>query len=243
MGEADGGSFESFRGGDLWSFGRGLCRRILGSFRGRGGGLLDDLGGGFVFAEAEEGGLAELVVRGPGGEADLGDEGGSDPDGSAAGFGGGLLEGGFVRLQGFEPGAELPGGLLGEAGAGASGIDELLVLVISEEECSDACRAVGREGEAADDELLLVEAFHLEPGGGPAAGGLAVGTLGDDAFGVELAGLLEHELAVGFHVLGEAEVGGGRRGRGGRPGVFCVRAGTGRGGCGLQGGGGRRRSR
>ena len=41
---------------------------------------------GLSSPEAEEGGLAELVVGGPGGEADLGDEGGGDPDGSAASF-------------------------------------------------------------------------------------------------------------------------------------------------------------
>ena len=42
---------------------------------------------GLVFAEAEEGGLADLVVGGPGGEADLGDGGGADPDGVFTGGG------------------------------------------------------------------------------------------------------------------------------------------------------------
>ena len=92
--------------------------------------------------------------------------------------------------RGFELGAELlAGGLLGEAGAGASGVDELLACVEAEEKGSDACGAVRGEGEAADDELLLVEALHLEPGCGASADVLAVGAFGDDAFGVELAGL------------------------------------------------------
>ena len=62
----------SLQGFDGWAVAAG---RAFGAFGGWGGGFLDYFGGGFVFAEAEEGGLAELVVGGPGGEADLGDEG------------------------------------------------------------------------------------------------------------------------------------------------------------------------
>ena len=45
----------------------------------RGGIFAADFGGGLVFAEALEGGLADEVVGGPGGEADLRDERGLDP--------------------------------------------------------------------------------------------------------------------------------------------------------------------
>ena len=57
-----------------------LRRRMRFGFGGDGGGFARDFGGGFVFAEAEEGGLADEVVGGPGGEADLGYELGADPE-------------------------------------------------------------------------------------------------------------------------------------------------------------------
>ncbi len=92
---------------------------------GRGGGdFAADFGGGLVFAEAEEGGLADEVVGGPGGEADLGDERGLDPDDAAAGFGGWFVEGvgGWCESLSSLVAEELVG-LLGEAGAGAAGVD------------------------------------------------------------------------------------------------------------------------
>ena len=46
---------------------------------GGGAGFADDFGGGLVVAEAEEGSLANEVVGGPGGKANLRDEGGLDP--------------------------------------------------------------------------------------------------------------------------------------------------------------------
>ena len=84
--------------------------------------------------------------------------------------------------------------LLGEAGAGAAGVDEVAGLaraafgggVVAEEEGADAVGAFAGEGEAGDDELLLAEAFGLEPVGGAGAAVGCVGALGDDAFGVEL---------------------------------------------------------
>ena len=64
----------------------------------------------------------------------------------------------------------------------------------------------GGEGEAADDELLLANAFGFEPVGAAAGDVGCGGALGDDAFGVELAGLAEDGGAVGFDVLAEADV-------------------------------------
>ena len=43
------------------------------------GSFARDFGGRLVFTQAEKGGLADEVVGRPGGEADLGDEGGLDP--------------------------------------------------------------------------------------------------------------------------------------------------------------------
>ena len=103
MGKAYGGvlfylvfraAFDVFR-----SFQRG---RFLGVFvgfwfGGDGGCFADDFGRFLVFAEAEEGSLADEVFRGPGGEANLGDEGGLDPGCAAAGIGGDAVEGGGRR--------------------------------------------------------------------------------------------------------------------------------------------------
>src|ERR1700735_2390504 len=99
----------------------GWVGRCLGSFvrfGGGGGGFADDFGGGLVFAEAEEGGLADEVVGGPGGGGDLGDEGGLDPVGAAAGFGWWFFEWRGGLGQGFQLVAEQLVGFLGEAGAG-----------------------------------------------------------------------------------------------------------------------------
>jgi hypothetical protein len=120
-----------------------------------------NLGGVLVLAHAEEGGLAGLLVGGPGGETDLGDEGGLDPEGSATGFGEDLVEGGGSRRQGFELLANGPAGFLGESGSGSACADELVAVVVAEDEGADSAGAVGWEGVAADDELLLVEAFGL----------------------------------------------------------------------------------
>ena len=93
----------------------------------------------------------------------------------------------------------------GEAGAGASRVDELAVLVIAEEQRADSINIIRGQGEAADDKLLLVNALELAPVAGAAGDVFAVGALGDDALGVQLAGLLEDEVAGRIDVLAVAE--------------------------------------
>ncbi len=203
----------------LGGFGGGGC--WLGVFGGVGAlgfgcggwGFADDFGGGFVFAEAEEGGLADEVVGGPGGEADLGDEGGADPVDGAVGILGDALEGAVMDAEFDELGEEIAAEFLGEAGAGASGVDEvsgglgaaLDGRVVAKEEGTDAVGAFAGEGEACDDEFLLVEAFGLEPVGGAGAAIGGVGALGEDAFGMEGAGLAEDGFAVAGNVFGEED--------------------------------------
>ncbi len=203
---------------------------------GFGGGIFAaDFGGGFVFAEAFEGGLADEVVGGPGGEVYLRDESGFDRDDAVAGFGGRLVERVGSGAEFFELGADDGVSLLGEAGAGASGVDEVAgAVVVAEEERADAVDsgvAFGGEGEAADDELLLVDAFELDPAGGAAGDVTGVGAFGDDAFGVHLAGLAEDDFAVAFEVFAEADVLGRVGEKVGEDGL-CVRAAVGCGGFG-----------
>ena len=99
-----------------------------------------------VFAQALESGLADEVVGGPGGEVDLGDELGFDPDSAAAGFWRDGFEGRGLGAQFVERVAQAGVDLLGEAGAGASGIDELAVVVVAEEQRADAVDAHSRAG-------------------------------------------------------------------------------------------------
>jgi len=105
-------------GAGFGGFGAGALG--LGSY---GGGFAHDFGGGFVFTEAEEGGLADEVVGGPGGEADLGDEGGVNPEDGAGGVVGDAVEGRFGDAEFDELGEEIAAHLLGESGAGAAGVD------------------------------------------------------------------------------------------------------------------------
>jgi len=117
--------------------------------------------------------------------------------------------------EGVELVAEELVGLLREAGADAAGVDQLLSFVVAEEEGAHATHsgvAGPGEGEAADDEFLLVEALALEPGGGAAGDVFGGGEFGDDAFGAHQAGAVEDRGAVGFEVVTEVErvrVGGG----------------------------------
>ena len=80
---------------------------------------------------------------------------------------------------------------------------------MAEEECAysvDAGVAFAGESEAADDELLLVNAFDFEPVAGAAGDVFGIGSFGDDAFGLEFAGFAEDFTAVGVEVLAEADV-------------------------------------
>ena len=78
-------------------------------------------------------------------------------------------------------------------------------LVVAEQQRADAVDVIRGQGEAADDELLLVNALELAPVGAAAGEVFAVGALGDDAFGVQLAGLLEDEVAGRFDVFAVAD--------------------------------------
>ena len=101
-----------------------------------------------------------------------------------------------------------------------------VVVVVAEEQRADAVHAGvagAGKGVAADDEFLLVEALALEPVGAAAGGVFGGGALGDDAFGVQLAGVVEDGGAVGFEVFGEAEDVGVGAERGVRRGVPCAR--------------------
>ena len=82
-----------------------------------------------------------------------------------------MWKGEVLGFGGFEALAQGGGKLLGKAGAGAAGVDQVtagfgVFVVVAEEEGADAWTAgiaFAGQGVAADDEFLLVEAFGFEP--------------------------------------------------------------------------------
>ena len=86
----------SVLGGVLCLARGGRCGRLFAA----------DFAGRLVFAKALEGGLADEVVGGPGGEVNLGDELGLDPDGSVARVGRDGIEGCGLATELVEAGAE-----------------------------------------------------------------------------------------------------------------------------------------
>src|SRR5580704_18842220 len=136
-----------------------------------------DLTGGLVFAQAVERGLADEVVGTPCGEVNLGDELGLDPDGSVARVGRHGFEGCRVATELVEARAQVGMNFTGEAGASASRVNELALLVVAEEQRSDSIDVVRGQGEAADDQLLFVDALELAPVGTAIRDVFAVGAL------------------------------------------------------------------
>ena len=194
----------------------GGARRHGGSQDGRrSGGLAVDVGGGFIVAQAEEAGGAQVAVGGPLAELDGGDEFGAHPgDGdvfrAAEAHGARLhdVERRFVRGQRFEALLERRKRAIVEAGADVGGVDEAaLVVVLADEERSERPgAAAGAAAEAADDEVVLECGFDLEPALRAAAGFVgAVAALGEDALQAMLDGGAVGGLAVGLEVFEEAD--------------------------------------
>ena len=160
-----------------------------------------------VGAQAHEDGEPEAVVVGPLVEFDLGNQLGAHP--LVIGlvqFGIGQ-EGGVVYFEGAHGGEDFVDDGEFEAAAYASGVAELAAFVDAEEQGAKGGGAVSlATGVAADDELLGLEGFDLEPMTAAGTGLVgAVGAFGDHAFQTEASGPLEEGLAVGFHVFHQLE--------------------------------------
>ena len=92
-----------------------------------------------------------------------------------------------------------------EAGAGLAGEDQLAAIVVAEQQRAELPAALVRSHPAADDELLAVEAFHLQPILGPARAVGCPSALGDDAFEAELARLGEELRPLASQMIGIAD--------------------------------------
>ena len=99
-----------------------------------------------------------------------------------------------------------------EAGADLARVHQQPALVNTQQERAQADARAGRIGEAADDELLTVQALDLQPVPAAAVAVDAVGQLADHSLQALLASGAEERLAATLYVLAEAQVrGGGRR--------------------------------
>ena len=97
-----------------------------------------------------------------------------------------------------------------EAGADAAAIVQLTAFELAEQQGSERAALLVGDAVAADDELLVAEAFALQPAQRAARHVRLVGLLGDDAFEAEPAGLGEN---LGRRVRRRPRCSGWRRAR------------------------------
>ena len=163
--------------------------------------------GGLVFAEAEERRVAQAVVGGPFGEADLRDEARLEP--GRAGQGREVGEGRRGADEGIEAAAQIGQDRVGEARPHAPGVAQPRCLVDADEQGAEVgARALGAR-EPADDELLLVAQLDLLPGRRAQAGQVARRRiLGDDALQAQAPRAGQGAPPVGAEAAGEPQDGG-----------------------------------
>src|SRR5690606_24397557 len=148
-GELSGRRFLGLASGGLWS--RGLRRG--------GGGRFDvHVAGRLVLAQADEGGMAQVAVRGGLGEGGFGDEIGRDPPGATRYVARRVLEGRGLAREPVEQRLQFAGAPCIEPGADAAAIGQLAVLPGAEKERGEALLLVGGTP-AANDEFLAQDAF------------------------------------------------------------------------------------
>ena len=169
----------------------------------------NDVLGGLVVAQGVKDGMPEMAVLCPVRKRDFGQQGGLDPVRLPIVFGG-AGEGAGLLCQLVQLGVDVDQGLVVEAGADAAGIDQAALLVVD----ADQDGAQGLTGAfgvcpAADDELLPMAAFELDPIGGAGRGVGAGLAFADDAFEPHLAGGCDHVLRRGVEGVAESQCRGG----------------------------------
>ncbi len=151
--------------------------------------------------------LPHLLLAGPGGEADLHDEFRLHPVRPAPSFGIDRGKGTALLYERVQPVAQHGMNLLREAGTGTPRVDQLAcIAVVAQQQRSDAAHAVRQINPAANDKLLLMDAFRLEPAGAAAGAVGRIGTFRKDAFGMQLASRVEDLGAIAGQILAEADV-------------------------------------
>ena len=107
----------------------------------------------------------------------------------------------FFNATLFKFGGDLLERLGSETCADATGVLQFIVLVIAEEQGSESdARAFGLRV-TTNDELLLLDALYFEPTRRAGLLVRAVGPLGDDAFHLAAASVLQHAVALPLNVV------------------------------------------
>ncbi len=125
--------------------------------------LADDLTGGLVVSQAEEAWVAQAIVAGPLGEADLGDELRRDPGHIAFTDRPGIVERGVVGAQLAHPPGELTERRLVEPGPDLARVPQALAVEVPDKQRAKFDPRSARRRVAADHKLLPVLALELEP--------------------------------------------------------------------------------
>src|SRR5690606_14802391 len=116
------------------------------------------------------------------------------------------VEGALGRAPGLEFHGDRRARGVAEAGADAPTVDEASCsVVMTEQEGAEVLRAAGGSSEAADDELLPMEALDLQPGPRAPLFVAAVDAFGDDALQGMAAGVQEDAVALVREVLAETQ--------------------------------------
>src|SRR5690606_10944368 len=104
-----------------------------------------------------------------------------------------------------QPLPQVPQQLLREPGADSASVAQAVALVRAHQERAQPAARARRLREAADHELLVAHALHLQPV--PAPPGLVrrIRALGDDALETVPAGLLMEGRTVAHHVVAVTE--------------------------------------
>ena len=160
--------------------------------------------GSLVLAHALEARMPQAAVRRYFGISDLGNEVRFHPPGTPCDISWHRREGWFVETARFELGENVPAHRLGEAGANAASVNQLAIFIGAKDERSQTSTAIAW-AISADNELLSLGAFDLEPVVRAVADVATVGSLGDDTFVAALAHGLKHLLALADNMAGKLQ--------------------------------------
>ena len=178
MGQLDGGPEASALAWSRRRFAHDLARRL-------------------VFAQAAERGVAQIVVRGPAAELDLGDELRLDIADLACRFAAEpLREGLDGSADALEPPVQVLGDRGRESGADAAGMEQPAVLVVAQHQGADGLARDGGRDIAGDHEFLPLRAFRFHPVLAAARAVGAVAQLRHHPFQAQPAGMPQDQIAV-----------------------------------------------
>ncbi len=161
-----------------------------------------------VLAQTQIHGLTQQSVGRTLLELDLHDRSNGEPHVAPLRIGGRRRSGGCERAEQRFERREVA---LREAAADPTGIRQLTLAILCEQQRTEPASAVARRRETHDDEVVGLRRVDLDPVGRALRRIWRRGTLADDAFEAHALGFGEHRLPFGFDVLGVAQRAGRRQ--------------------------------